>query len=157
MILTPERAVSLLGDPRRAEAKYCGLWPTPKGKIIANINPKVYMNKAMMPYWNTAYLEIYDKGLKDLIVTWDGWFNIRKVYGTNKWSLHAWGLCFDCNAKTNKQGTKGDMPKVIVDIFKNNGFDWGGDFKGTRIDPMHMQIKEELLLDYLKQKNSKQN
>jgi len=148
-LLTPEKAKLLLGDPNKAEAKNCALWAAPTNKRIDNIPVKIYMNKAMIPYWNTAYLEIYDKGVGSLIKTWDGCFNMRLIYGTRQWSLHAWGLAFDINAQTNKQGTKGDMPKIIVEIFKENGFDYGGDFKGARIDPMHWQLKEEFLTYYI--------
>ena len=37
-------------------------------------------------------------------------------------------------------GKKGDLNPAIVEIFKKNGFDWGGDFKVE--DSMHFQLKE---------------
>ena len=70
-------------------------------------------------------------------MTFDGCFNNRPQKGGTKLSTHAWGISVDLNAATNALGTSGDMDARVVEIFKEEGFVWGGEF--GRPDPMHFQ------------------
>ena len=54
-------------------------------------------------------------------------------------SKHAWGVAFDLNDATNKQGSIGDMPAYIIRTFEENGFLWGGRWAGDTRDPMHFE------------------
>ncbi len=56
-------------------------------------------------------------------------------------SVHTYGLAIDINASTNPLNKKliTDMPPAFVKAFRDNGFVWGGLFKGTK-DPMHFQL-----------------
>jgi len=54
-------------------------------------------------------------------------------------SMHAYGLAFDVNAWENMPGDTWTIPDEIVDVFKNFGFKWGGDFK--KPDAMHFELK----------------
>jgi hypothetical protein len=78
-------------------------------------------------------------------------------------SFHSWGMALDINPSKNPyclSNSSGlvcvptgkcenlctsskptDIPQGIVDIFKNNGFDWGGDWSGSVKDYMHFQAK----------------
>lgn len=76
-----------------------------------------------------------------------GSFNFRPQRGTtgkttaSKLSLHAWGAAIDIAPELNPLGAfynpaKKMMPHEAIDIFRSEGWAWGGDFK-TRPDCMH--------------------
>ena len=70
-------------------------------------------------------------------------FNIRQKRGGGGTSLHSWGIAIDINPATNPQKRtydppQYDIPGKVIEIFKNNGFFWGGDWPGER-DPMHFE------------------
>ncbi len=69
--------------------------------------------------------------------SFDGCANIRNVRGSNHLSCHAYGLALDINASEEPLGSLGRLPESIVTAFKDQGFDYGGDFHG-RHDPMHV-------------------
>ena len=90
-------------------------------------------------------------------------FNFRKIAGTDKLSIHSYGLAIDINPKQNPYVTNGiiypedgasylnretqrpGMVEPIVDIFKRNGFEiWGGEWKDP-IDYHHFQVSKEFL------------
>ena len=94
---------------------------------------------------NLSMQERKDWGL-DL---YGGCFNQRAIRGTkgpmtvNKVSLHAYGAAIDLAAPLNPLGAFYDpakrmMPHQVIEIFKAEGWAWGGDFK-TRPDCMHFQ------------------
>lgn len=153
-VLTPEYCLKVFGDPKKAEAKWCVIWNAPKDitTCIPTIPKRIYMNKVVIPYWTVVYRELCEKKLGHLIKTWDGWFNIRKQRGSDKWSIHSWGLGLDINASTNPQGKKPTMDPRIVKVFEDNGFIWGGRFKGSRVDGMHYELSKEMVDDYFKTK-----
>jgi len=81
-----------------------------------------------------------------------GGFNMRPIRGVtgsltvNKVSLHAYGAAIDLAPILNPLGlfynpAKGMMPHEVIEIFKNEGWTWGGDFK-SRPDCMHFQATE---------------
>ena len=80
-------------------------------------------------------------------------YNFRKVLGTNKLSNHSFGVCVDINPKDNvvypslmqdiynKNPDKGVVRREVIDVFKNNGFDWGGTMFGDFKDTHHFEHK----------------
>lgn len=72
-----------------------------------------------------------------LIKTYDGCFNIRKVRGGNRPSLHAWGLAIDLNAGQFPLGSAQRQNAVLVRAWTAEGFFSGSKFH--RPDPMHFQ------------------
>lgn len=110
---------------------------------------KIYMNKMMSEPFTNVIKALSKDDLLHTIRSWDGCYQIRRMKAvkdgkqvfSDNWSLHSWGIAIDIDAAWNKQGGKSTMNKKIVDIFKNNGFDWGGDFKTTK-DPMHFQLSK---------------
>ena len=46
----------------------------------------------------------------------------------------------DFNVPENQRGTPGEMNRTVVQIFKDWGFTWGGDWHYT--DPMHFELRE---------------
>jgi len=71
-------------------------------------------------------------------------YNNRSKRGGGGTSMHAWGSAFDINPQSNpywgsrKGEMRRDIPDSVVNIFKQNGFFWGGDWPGNR-DPMHFE------------------
>lgn len=86
-----------------------------------------------------ALQEVYDAGLWCDLGGYSGGFAWRPIRGKKAISTHAWGIAWDFGASRDPLGDeKIDMPKAVVDIFKANGFTWGGDFE--RKDAMHFQF-----------------
>jgi hypothetical protein len=57
-------------------------------------------------------------------------------------SNHAFGLALDVNPRTNGlSSTTWDMPKRLVEIFMEEGFDWGGYYSRKQLDAMHFEYK----------------
>ena len=69
--------------------------------------------------------------------------NRPKIWGGGR-SLHSWGIAIDINPAQNpyQRGNYGapikDIPDPVIEIFKHNGFFWGGDWPGER-DAMHFE------------------
>jgi len=86
-----------------------------------------------------------------------GTFNYRKINGTNRLSMHSFGITIDINISesnywqwdcgcTNENGVKGyknRIPIELVLIFEKHGFIWGGRWK--HYDTMHFEYRPELL------------
>ena len=121
-------------DRLKFELKWMRLYRFPKSFKPAR---RVYCNKVIIPDLNLIFKRIEEEGLMDFFKTFDGCFNVRKIRGSDKWSLHSFGLALDFNAFENKVGTKGNMHPKIVEIFESHGWAWGGRFR--RKDPMHFQ------------------
>lgn len=78
-----------------------------------------------------------------------GCFNFRPIRGSegrvivSKLSLHSYGAAIDLAPQLNPLNAfyrpeKLMMPHQVIDIFKAEGWKWGGDFK-TRPDCMHFE------------------
>ncbi len=82
-----------------------------------------------------------------------GTFNWRVIAGTNKLSMHSFGIAIDINTKhshywrnlkENKNGIypyHNLIPLEIVEIFEKHGFIWGG--KWYHFDTMHFEYRPE--------------
>lgn len=86
-----------------------------------------------------------------------GTFNFRKINGTNRLSMHSFGITIDinisesnywqwdcaCTNETGVRGFKNRIPIALVLIFEKHGFIWGGRWK--HYDTMHFEYRPELL------------
>jgi len=103
--------------------------------------------KALWAAWEAA-------GLLDRILTFEGGYAARFIRGTQSrsprpLSNHAWGTAFDINAGTNGfgqepalMGQKGCVRELVA-IANQQGFFWGGHFKGKK-DGMHFELGKTL-------------
>lgn len=71
-----------------------------------------------------------------------GAYNFRTMRGATKLSMHAYGCAIDLDPEANPLGRRykeaaGMMPRAVVDIFKSEGWTWGGEWK--RADCQHFQ------------------
>jgi len=89
--------------------------------------------------FTTAFDEIDHRDIEHKITSFGGCFNFRPQRTGTKLSTHAWGIAIDLNPESNVQGSAGNMDPAIVEIFKQAGFTWGGDWEGQSRDPMHFQ------------------
>lgn len=105
-------------------------------KIVSNIQ----CHKKLVALFPEVFAEVQRQGLKNQIRTYGGCFNFRSKRTSGKLSTHSWGIAIDLNPDTNRQGKPGDMDPGIVDVFRQFGFTWGGDWPGPTKDPMHFQF-----------------
>lgn len=105
----------------------------------------ILVHRKIVPALNLVHAEIWhacgqnqvevDKtGASD----WGGCFNIRRIAGSNSWSNHSWACAVDLSPTTNGFNAKSTLATLVVTAFKNQGFFWGGDYKGRK-DPMHFE------------------
>jgi len=72
-----------------------------------------------------------------------GSYNYRRISGSTKLSLHAYGAAIDLDPEHNPLGRAwrpdvGMMPVEVVETFEAAGWKWGGRFEGRK-DCMHFQ------------------
>lgn len=84
-----------------------------------------------------------------------GTFNWRRIAGTKRLSVHSFGAAIDINTvyadywrwsggrPGNVPQYRNRIPKVIVEIFEQHGFIWGG--KWYHYDTMHFEYRPEIL------------
>lgn len=104
---------------------------------------EVNCHRVVVEMLRGALAQISDEGLADSIDPgefagcWNARF-IRTVTGVPSGiSRHSWGGAVDINAATNRLGTEGSMDPRLVEIMREWGFIWGGDW--TVPDPMHFE------------------
>lgn len=95
--------------------------------------------------------------LKKYLTNIGGTFTWRNINGTNRHSMHSFGMTIDINTAysdywqwsckcINEDATityKNGIPQIIVDIFEKYGFIWGG--KWYHYDTMHFEYRPELI------------
>lgn len=95
--------------------------------------------------------------LKKYLTNIGGTFTWRNIAGTNRHSMHSFGMTIDINTAysdywqwackcTNENAAfvyKNRIPQTIVDIFEKYGFIWGG--KWYHFDTMHFEYRPELI------------
>ena len=101
---------------------------------------RVRCHERMVPIFTSIFVAIKDANLQDRLSSFGGCFQYRMQRTGTKLSTHAWGIAIDLNAESNQQGTDGNMDAGIVQVFKDSGFEWGGDWSGRVKDPMHFQF-----------------
>ena len=113
---------------------------------VTFLGRKYWVNKDMAIALNNAQLQINDSKIdyksteaSGVAYTWRA--NVNKP---TEQSLHSFGIALDINPSrnpnsiTSKKPCQTDIPQGIIDILKNNGFRWGGDYK-TVCDAMHFE------------------
>jgi hypothetical protein len=94
--------------------------------------------------------------LKKYLTNIGGTFNWRNIAGTNRLSMHSFGMTIDinitftdywqwvcnCTAEDTVVPYRNRIPQPIVDIFERHGFIWGG--RWAHFDTMHFEYRPEL-------------
>jgi hypothetical protein len=97
-------------------------------------------HKLMASIFADVFGQLQTVGLQEKITSFGGCFSFRPQRTGTKLSAHSWGIAIDWNPETNAQGTAGNMDSGVVGIFRDAGFEWGGDWQGRVRDPMHFQF-----------------
>lgn len=89
-----------------------------------------------------AYYGTQDKIEHARMHLFGGAYNFRMMRGSTKLSMHAYGCAIDLDPEANPMGTtyhedSGMMPVQVVQIFRNEGWTWGG--RWQRPDAQHFQ------------------
>lgn len=104
----------------------------------------IWCNRAVFDDLHAALADVEAQGLAHLIDVADtrrhgGCWGPRRIRGSSGGSIsrHAWGLAVDLNPATNPWGAEPTIDQRLVEIFRANGFAWGGTW--TRPDGMHFE------------------
>lgn len=97
-------------------------------------------HKRLAEVFSDVFVRAQTGGMQEKINTFGGCFSFRPQRTGSKLSTHAWGIAIDLNPLSNAQGTAGDMDAGVIAIFRDAGFEWGGEWEGNRRDPMHFQF-----------------
>ena len=88
--------------------------------------------------------------LKPFFTTLGGTFNFRNIAGTERLSMHSYGVAIDLNVARSAYWRwdkpprwKNKFPQSIVDAFEAEGFIWGG--RWFHYDTMHFEYRPELV------------
>jgi hypothetical protein len=96
------------------------------------------LSAALDDIWQTCNKDqktIEKNGLQE----YGGSFNYRLIRGSSAISNHSFAIAIDIAPSGNGLGVKkGTMPAFAVKAFKDQGFRWGGDYKGRK-DWMHFE------------------
>lgn len=106
-------------------------------------NFRIYGNRLLEYPLRKAFSLIRSNMVGHELKTYDGCFNIRLMKGSNRLSIHSWGLALDFNAGTNPFRSDGhlitDFSDEFIKCFMDSGFEWGGLWDSPK-DPMHFQL-----------------
>lgn len=102
----------------------------------------VSVNKKIIPFLDQIQRDIKAENIDykfENIQT----YNYRAKTGGYGLSLHSFGIAIDINPQSNTYQPiwgepQTDIPPKIREIFRKYGFQWGGDWPGSR-DPMHFE------------------
>jgi hypothetical protein len=90
--------------------------------------------------FSLVFSRIQERELQGKITSFGGCFAFRPQRTGRRLSSHSWGIAIDLNPESNEQGSVGNMDAAIIAIFRDAGFEWGGDWHGKSCDPMHFQF-----------------
>jgi hypothetical protein len=97
-------------------------------------------HRLMASIFAAAFDSIQQSGLQTSVTSFGGCFAFRPQRTGSKLSTHSWGIAIDLNSESNAQGSAGNMPAELIEIFRSAGFEWGGNWRGKACDPMHFQF-----------------
>jgi len=97
-------------------------------------------NRFLGGVFTEVFARLQSANVQKQITSFGGCFSFRPQRTGTKLSAHSWGIAIDLNPETNAQGTTGDMDSSVINIFREAGFEWGGDWQGRLRDPMHFQF-----------------
>jgi len=110
-------------------------------KLLYDGNPvtKSRCHKLIVDNFVAVFTDIKNAGLEDLAKNYGGIYNNRPIRGKTNPSTHSWGIAIDLEPSKYPLGSSKRFDARIIEIFRNHGFMYGGDFS-KRKDPMHFQF-----------------
>jgi len=81
------------------------------------------------------------------INNYGGCYNFRlQRKSKSELSAHCWGIAIDLDVTDNPFGRCPQVDPMTIKIFRDNGFIWGGLFRGNRVDGMHFEFADSTRL-----------
>ena len=77
---------------------------------------------------------------RKLLHTFSGCYSPRKKRTKDEWSRHAYGEAIDINHNPGTPVSQTFIDPIVVMCFKNNGFNWGGDWFNYK-DNIHFELR----------------
>jgi len=74
---------------------------------------------------------------KRILINYAGCHVPRRIHGSKRWSNHRWGAAIDINVTQPASRQINTQDPALVKCFKDQGFQWGGDWKNK--DYMHFE------------------
>ena len=128
------------GDPG-FEVEYILLLSLPY-PLVYNDQPvtRSRCHRLAVEHFQAVFEAIRDAGFEGQVKNYGGIYVNRSIRGRARFpSTHSWGISIDLEPEKYPLGSVARFPDVIVAIFAQFGFFYGGDFKSRR-DPMHFQL-----------------
>ncbi len=156
--LSDAQVIAAFGDPRpfiRADGTVAFPWeeqilatamlpaPLPLSWAPATKVTRFKAHRRVAPLLTATFAELH--ATADLWATindFGGCYNFRAQRGAKVLSRHSWGIAVDIDVTDNPMGKPAHVDPRTVKIFEAHGFAWGGNFSGTRIDPMHFEFAD---------------
>lgn len=139
------------GDPKPIAGKVSDRWEEGNMVLIrdADMFPagKLYVHRKIVEPLKAALRKSAEIGWRPTTI---GCFAPRQKRGVAELSLHTFGAAVDIDAETNpllldcppgdpRRQTNKTISDAVIDVWRAEGWMWGGDFSGRRFDPMHFQ------------------
>lgn len=147
--------LAVFGDPSGVQTKpEVATWelrtlavrrlPTPILYVTGQTLTHVRAHKLLVDHVVVTMMACLAAGVPPERLHYAGCYAWRRQRGrASKLSTHAWGIAVDLEPQDNPLGEAWEDDGIrldprVIDIFKNHGWAWGGDFN-PRPDPMHFQ------------------
>lgn len=120
-------------------------WPTCDRSAIVTLSRsdglRIAVHRDMLDLFQIC-LDVTEALGYDVIPGQTWGYACRAISGTTRPSNHSWGTAIDINAPSNPRRADrkfvSNIPKIVVDFWKGQGFRWGGEYSWP--DPMHFEF-----------------
>ena len=131
-----------LDDPN-FESKYITRFTLPYPLVYEGTQVRnARCHKLVVENFQKAFEDIKAAGFEEQVKNYSGIYARRSIRGFGSHpSTHSWGIAIDLEAEKYPLGSNKRFPDPVVQVFRNAGFFYGGDFR-SRKDPMHFQFCE---------------
>ena len=164
--LSAEPAPGFHPGRRRVQALFKAAYGHDAAQVKANLAPVPFLGKPVLFNRKNGAAQALEAvgrdletllaarpGLKAHLLPVAGTFAWRPIAGTERLSMHSFGVAIDLNPKRNgywRWHAGGDplplrlaFPAEVVAVFERHGFIWGG--KWAEFDIMHFEYRPELV------------
>lgn len=133
--------------------KYVVQWAVPADirQGIPALPAVIPVNTDVREHLERTFRDLIKKGYAKEIKSFDGTFNIRAQTGTvDKPSTHAFAYSIDLNAQQNPWGGQVTWSPGFLQVWRDNGWVLGAEFKPPRVDGMHFEWTKYINSPFIK-------
>lgn len=99
---------------------------------------RVQCHRKVIEPLRAAMRDLVDRGAEHVVSDYAGCWVPRTSGSDGPLSSHAWGMSVDFNAQSNPYGAEPRQPDVLVEVMREHGFIWGGEWDTP--DGMHFEL-----------------